>query len=143
MGASSLGECLLDNARTSQEPDQSVVPLVTPRFVVNPIRLLVLLGHFYLHGPGSRPCRRIIDCDDVLECARVDACPPFDQMQVLARSLVLRLGTEITDIDDQRIPLPTAARVPPPLANVWGQVRTVGHGNDALPPLPLANIIKN
>src|SRR3989442_15998130 len=64
-------------------------------------------------------------------------------MQVLAGPLEGRLGGEIGHIDDQRIALPAATRIPPPLPDVRRQMRPVGHGDNALPPLPLTRIVEN
>ena len=64
-------------------------------------------------------------------------------MQVLAGTLVVGLGTEIGDVDDQGVTLPLSTRVPPPLADVRGQMRTVGHGDNARPTLALAGVIEH
>src|SRR5262245_226331 len=45
-------------------------------------------------------------------------------MQRLAGSSEVRLFGEVCGVDDERIALPTASRVPSPLANVLGQMRT-------------------
>src|SRR5512132_3230036 len=44
-------------------------------------------------------------------------------MQVFVRSLEIRLRREVRDVNDQRVALPTASRVAPPLANGRGKVR--------------------
>src|SRR5262249_30356147 len=79
----------------------------------------------------------------VFERLRVDASPSLDQMQVLARAQVVRFRREIGDVDDERVALPTTARVPPPLTELWGQMRPPSHGDDALPPLSLEGVVEN
>src|SRR4030095_11145066 len=111
---SSLRERLLRGASSGEHRRQTVIPLVTPRLVIDPVRLFVLLGIFLLDGPRFRPCLRIVHRDGVLERVRTGARPTFGQMQVLARSHEIRLGTEIGDVDDQRLAFPAAPRVPKP-----------------------------
>jgi hypothetical protein len=43
---------------------------------------------------------------------------PFNQMQFLARSLIVSLRVEVRLVDNERIALPMATRVAKPLADV-------------------------
>ena len=130
-------------ASAEQHRRQAVVPLVAPRLVVDPIRLLVLPAHFLLHGPRFRPRRRILDRHGVLERLRVHARPAFDQVQVLARALEVDLRREVRDVDDQRVAFPVAARVAEPLPDRRREVRALLDRDDALPPLALADVVED
>src|SRR6185436_8685387 len=82
------------DARGMHQPGKTVISFDAARFVINPVRLLVLPGELLLRSPGSRPHRRVVDGDGVFERVRTGACPAFDQMQSLARALVIGLRTE-------------------------------------------------
>src|SRR5207253_7659761 len=62
---------------------------------------------------------------------RTGAREAFDQMQILVRSPEMSLISEIGRVDDQRISLPMAARIPHPLSNARRQMRTPVEGDDA------------
>src|ERR1700730_17347307 len=64
-------------------------------------------------------------------------------MQVVTGAHEVALRREIGDVDDQRITLPAATRVAEPLTDGWRKMRAPVHGDDALPPLPLANIVED
>src|SRR2546422_1865555 len=53
IGAASFRECLLHGARAPQQPREAVIPLVTPRLVVNLIFRVALLFQLLLDGPRS------------------------------------------------------------------------------------------
>src|SRR5687768_4163182 len=93
--------------------------------------------------PWSGPHRRILDPDRVLERVRVKARPPFDEVQVLVGTLEVGLWREIRHVDDQRLALPPAARIPPPLADVRRKMRSVGDRDEAIPPLSLPRVVEN
>src|SRR5437762_12268446 len=59
--AAALGERLVLGARAGEQSDHPVVSLVTPRLLVEPIRLVALPGELLLERPRSRPRRRIVE----------------------------------------------------------------------------------
>src|SRR5258705_4230806 len=130
-------------ARARQQRHHPVVALVAPGLLVDPVRLVALLAVVLLDGPRFRPRRGILDGDRVLDRVRVNACPPFDQVQVLLGTLEVGLGAEIGHIDHECPAFPAAARVAPPLADVRRQMRAAGHGDGALPSLPLAGVVED
>ena len=91
---------------------------MAPGFFIDPILGVVLFLVFLLDGPGSRPRGWILDRDAVLDGARIQTCPAFDEMKIFLGSLEVGLWAEIGDVHHQRIPLPVASRVAPPLAHV-------------------------
>ena len=143
MGTLALGKGPLHRAIALQETDHSQIALVTPRFVIDPIQLTVLPDQFHLRGPGACPRRRILDRDGVLERVGVTRGPALDEMQVLAGVLKVEIRFEIDDIDDERIAVPSAARVPKRLADMWWEMRPVRHRDDPLEALALADVIVN
>src|SRR2546427_6946748 len=116
---------------------------MAPRLVVNAVRFIALHGIFLLDGPRFRPRGRVFYCDDVLERVWTGARPAFDQMPVFARPHEVSLGTEIGDIDHQRLALPSAPRIAKALADVARKMRAAADGNNALPSLALSHIIEN
>src|SRR6058998_1944275 len=64
-------------------------------------------------------------------------------MQVLMRSLEIRFGGEIRDVDDQGIAFPMAARISKPLADIRRKMRLGGDGNRAREALPLPHIVED
>src|SRR5437016_11847660 len=82
------------------EPD---VSFDTARLVINPILLVALFGELLLHGPRTRPHRRIFDGDLVFERLGTGPRPALDQMQILARTPVVGFGAEIRHVDDETI----------------------------------------
>src|SRR5437899_819023 len=107
--ASSFRELSLCDARPPQQRWQAEIPLVATRLIVNLIRRIALLLQLLLDGPQSRPRRRVVDGDDILDRVRVETRPPFHEMQVFVSSLKIRFRREIRDVDDQRVALPTAS----------------------------------
>ena len=53
--------------------------------------------------------RRLFDRDDILERVRVEPCPAFDEVQVLAGAAEVACVREIGDVDDECLALPPAA----------------------------------
>src|SRR5262245_54214488 len=125
MGSPLLCERAVDSACTLQQSDHSEVAFVTARLVIDPIQLAVLPFQFLLHGPGSRPRRRIVDGDRVLERVGVTARPTLDEMEVLARVLKLQVRLEVGDVDDQSLTLPLAPGVSERLADLRREMRPV------------------
>src|SRR5436309_3129669 len=64
-------------------------------------------------------------------------------MQVLAGSLEVPPRGEIADVDDQRIGLPPAARVPPRMADGRRKMRPPVYRDDTVPPLSLTRVVEN
>src|SRR2546422_10911101 len=102
------------------------------RLVVDPVRLIVLPGVFLLGCPRFRPRGGIFYCDHVLERVWASALPAFDQMPVLAGSHEVGLGTEIGDIDHQRIAFPSAARIAKALPGLACKMRAALEPESAL-----------
>ena len=128
MGTAALGKGAIHSAIALQEPDHSKITFVTPRFVIDPIQLTVLPDQYLLRGPGACPRRRILDRDHILEGVCVTTRPALDEMQVLAGILKVEIRFEIGDIDDQRVALPPAARVPKGLARPVGDAAGLSPG---------------
>src|SRR2546428_7975973 len=117
--------CLL-GASPSQDALEAVIALVT--------RVLIERTHRVPdpgRGPRSRPRRLIGNRELVVELVRFDAAPAFDQMQVFAGSLEVRLVAEIRGLDNQRAALPMTTRVPQPLADLLVEMRTPVQQDDA------------
>ena len=110
---------------------------------INPIRLVVLLLQVERHRPRLRPHRGILDRGRVLERLRVEARPPFHEVEILVRPLEIRLGREVRHIDNQRVALPATARVPPPETDAGGKMRRRGDRDDPLPALSLTHVVEN
>src|SRR6266436_2545793 len=79
--ASSFRELPLCDARPAQQRHQAGIPLVAPRLIVDSIRRIALLFQFLLDGPRSRPRRRVVNGDDILDRVRVETRPAFHEMQ--------------------------------------------------------------
>src|SRR6266853_546363 len=92
---------------------------------------------------GKSSPGRAIRRTDVFERGWPGARPALDQMQVLARALIVRLRAEVRHVDNERITLPVTTRVTVPLADIGRQVRTSVHDDVALPPLPLADVVED
>src|SRR5207245_7678858 len=105
---------------------------MAPRLVVNAVRFIALHGIFLLDGPRFRPRGRVFYCDDVLDRVCTGARPAFDQMPVFTRPHEVRLGTEIGDIDHQRLALPSAPRIAKALADVARKMRAAVYGQHAM-----------
>src|SRR3989454_4718824 len=113
-------------ASSSQDALEAVIALVT--------RVLIERTHRVPdpgRGPRSRPRRLIGNRELVVELVRSDAAPTFDQMQVFAGSLEVRLVAEIRGLDNQRAALPMTTRVPQPLADLLVEMRTPVQQDDA------------
>src|SRR5262249_44523506 len=129
--------------RSFEQRRHSVVSFVTSGLRVNPIGLVALLGQFLFDSPRSRPCRRILNRDDVIERVGTGAGPAFDEMQVLARSLEIGFGREIGDVDDQGFAFPMAPRISKPLTDIRRKMGLRGDGNRARKALSLAHIVQD
>src|SRR5262249_29243094 len=114
IGPSLRRERSLLRASPGQHRHQAVIALVTPWLRVDSIRFVALFLEVECHRPGLRPHGRILDRDGITKRFRVDAHPPFNEVQILVRPLEIRLRREIRDIDDQRLAVPATARVTPP-----------------------------
>src|SRR5262245_47887165 len=73
-----LSKGLLHGARAFEQRRHSEVSFVTSGLRVNPVRLVALPGHFLFDSPWSRPCRRILNRDHVIERVGTGAGPAFD-----------------------------------------------------------------
>ena len=102
-----LGKRALVGERASET---AVVPLVTPGFPIDPIRLVTLSASSSATVQGR--VHRGSSMVTTLDCLGVEACPAFAKFSrdPWKSVLALKLVT-----DDQRVPLPSTARVPPPL----------------------------
>ena len=60
IGTAALRESRLLKARAEQQRGQAVIPLEAPWFVIDPIRLVVLLGQLLLDRPGFGPYSRVV-----------------------------------------------------------------------------------
>src|SRR5437016_4425007 len=136
-----IGELL--GAPSPQQPRKAIVPFDAARLVIGSVFLVALPGELLLDGPRSRPHRRIFDRHGIFERGRAGPCPALNQMQVLARALIIRLRTEVCHVDHKRIALPMAARIAIPLADARGQVGASIHDNVALPALALAHVVEH
>src|SRR5262249_28847253 len=126
-----------------QIPRETKVSFDAARLIVNPVRLVALPGELLLGGPGPGPHGRVFDSDLVCERGRPRARPALDQMQVLARTLKVRLRAEVRHVDDERVALPVAARAAVPLADTGRQGGAPVHDDVALPPLPLTHVVED
>src|SRR5215470_5302803 len=141
--ATSLGIGQLFHARSPQQPRMAIITFDAARLVVEPVVLVALPRELLLGGPWSGPHRRILDCHDIFERLGTGAPPALDQMKVLTRALVIGLLTEVGDVDDQRVALPTSARVAVPLAHAGRQMRPPVYDDVALPALTLPDVVKD
>src|SRR6185295_5358889 len=71
------------------------------RLIVNAIGFFTLSGELLPDGPRPGPHRRILDGDLELQRGRVEARPPLDRVEVLARSLEVALLREVGRVDDE------------------------------------------
>src|SRR5262249_30206070 len=140
---SSLRKGELFRARSPHQSRQTVVSFDAARLIIKSVLLVALPGELLADRPGLRPHRRIFDRGNVLKRGRPGARPALDQMQVLARALVVRLRAEVRYVDNERIPFPVTSRVTVPLAHIGRQVRTFVHDDVALPPLPLTYVVED
>src|SRR5207244_5701434 len=72
---------------------------------------------------------------------RLHAPVPLDETQVLSRAEEIRLVREIRCLDDQRLALPTAARVSQPLPDLWRNMRTVAQQDRAIASAVVAFVV--
>src|SRR5262249_13106105 len=126
-----------------QQSGQTEVAFEAARLGIQSVLLVALLGELLLDGPRPRPHRRIFDRDLVCEGLWPGARPPLNQMQVLARALIVGFRSEVGDVDDEGFALPMAARVAEPLTDVGWQVRASVHDDVALPPLSLTDVVEH
>src|SRR5947207_7278110 len=113
-----LGELFIRHASAPQESHEPVIALMASGLLVDPIRLRALPGQVLPDRPRPRPRRRILERDDVVDHGLVDSGPPFDETLVLARTLPVRLRTEVGHFDDERIAFPVCAGITGPSADV-------------------------
>src|SRR5262249_52343122 len=85
--AASFLERSLHDASAHQYRRQGVIRLMTSRLIIDAVRRVALLLQLLPNGPRSGPRRRIVDGDGVLERVRVEARPPFDEVEVFVRAL--------------------------------------------------------
>ena len=97
------------DARPAQQRRQAVIPLVAARLIINLVRRIALLLQLLLDGPWSRPRRRVVNGDHILDGVRVETRPPFHQMQIFVSSLKIEFRREIRDVDDERVAVPMAS----------------------------------
>src|SRR5438094_134244 len=92
-------------------------------------------SHRNLSRPRTRPGLRIVDGELVFDGLRVNSSEAFDHAQPIADNPVetpnQRLVVEIGGLDDERIAVPAAARVPQPLTDTWPDVRATVHRYDS------------
>src|SRR5215475_2200832 len=122
---------------------ETIVSLNAAWLVIKSVIGVALPGELLLGGPRPRPHGRILSGHDVFERRRGGPCPTLHQVQILPRTLVIGLGTEVRHVDNERIALPAAARVAVPLAYVRRQVRAPVHDDVPLPPLPLTDVVED
>ena len=96
---------LLVGARSRQDIEHAIVPLVTRVLEYRPLSL----PHGKHRCPGSCERLRIVDRVLVAQGVSVDAREAFDHVHLLAGSFEHRLIGEIGRVDDKRIALPVAA----------------------------------
>ena len=98
---------LLLKSRARENPGQCVVPFVTGRFE-NLIGLLIGLRKGKLECPGCCERRGILDGravdDQIRSCAR----EALHEVQIVTRSLKIRLRREVRRVDDEGVAVPTA-----------------------------------
>src|SRR5262249_40710411 len=139
--ASSVREGLFFHAPTMYYSRQAIVSLNAAWLVIKSVLGVALPGELLLGGPWPRPYGWIFSGHDVFERRWPRPGPALHQVQVLPRTLVIGLGTEVRHVDHQRIALPATARVAVPLAYLCWQVRAPVHDDVALPPLPLPDVV--
>src|SRR5262249_45073809 len=101
-----IGEGEVCLARREQHRWQGVVSFDAARLVIDAILLVALPGELLFDGPGPRPNCRVFDGDLIGERVRAGPRPALDEVQVLARALIVNLRAEVCHIDDERITLP-------------------------------------
>src|SRR5438105_358338 len=114
-----VGVCLLflDRAGASQNTAHPLVAFVTRR-LEDLIAPIVGLDERHLNRPRPGERRRILDRHAVDDHVRLHALVPLDETEVLCGAEEIRLVREIRRLDDQRVGLPTAARVSKPLPDL-------------------------
>src|SRR4029453_851476 len=130
------------HARSANKPWMAVVSFDAARLVIEPVVLVALLCELLLDGPGPGPHGRIFDRNDVFKRVRPGPLPALDQVQVLARALVIGLRAEVGHVNDERVAFPGPRGVAVPLADAGRQVRAPVHHDVALPALALPHIIE-
>src|SRR2546430_12146650 len=113
----------LFHARSPKQARMAIVAFDAARLVVEPVVLVALPREILLGGPGPGPHRRILDRHGIFERIGTSAPPALDQMKVLASALVVGLRTEVGDVDNEGVALPTPARIAIPLAHAGRQMR--------------------
>src|SRR5258706_14949481 len=108
MRPSALSKCEFFHARATQNSGEAIVALDAARLVVDSVLLVALHAELLLDRPGPGPHSRVFQRNDVFERGRTSPCPALDQVQVLARALIVGLGTEVRHVDHEGIALPMA-----------------------------------
>ena len=115
-----------------EESGHAVVPFVT-RVLVQ--RSVVLIQRD-VRRPRLGPRGWIVDSKAIIDQVRASPREPLDQVQVLGRSLKLRLRVEVRRFNDEGLPLPVTTRIAVPLTDVrrqrrppiqWNDPRVVNH----------------
>src|ERR1700680_2273186 len=107
------------------------------------VDLVFLIGLLFqrLHcRPRTRPCGRIFDSYRVLKPILAYAFEALDHVSVLTRAQIIRLGREVRNVDDQRVALPMAARIPLIGPDARRQVLAAVDRNCADETLPLERV---
>src|SRR5262249_32458268 len=141
--ATSLRIGQLFHTCTPQQPRMAIVSFDAARLVVEPVVLLALSREILFDGPGPGPHRRILDRHDVFQADRTGAPPALHQVKIFARALIVGLRTEVGDVNDEGVALPTPARIAVPLADTGRQMRPPIHDDVALPALTLPDVVKD
>src|SRR5262245_33413751 len=121
----------------------AIVSFDAARLVIEPVVLVALPCEVLPDGPGPGPHGRIFDRHDVFKRVRAGPFPALDQVQVLARALIIGLRAEVGHVDDERVAFPAATRVAVPLADAGRQMWPPVHDDVALPALALPHIIED
>src|SRR6266849_5978962 len=140
---SSLRKRELFEAPSMQQPREAIVSFDAARLGIYSVLLVALPGELLLGGPWPCPHRRIFYRHSVFERGWPGARPALDQMQVLARALIIGLRAEVRHVDHERVALPMATRVAVPLADARRQMGAPVHDDVALPPLPLTHVVED
>ena len=86
--------------------------------------------HRHFSGPWSGPGLGIFGREAVEKRVLRNAGEAFDDAQVPAGAAEGRLAGEVRRLDNERIPLPTAARISHPLPDAVGRMRAPVEGNE-------------
>ena len=113
---------------------------MAPRLIVDSVLLVTLTLQFLPDRPRCRPYRRILNRHFVFERILVDTRIPFDELPVLTRLTVGKLGRKVRSLDNQRVTFPGTTRVPMSQTNRARRMAPA-QVDDTLEPLPLPSVI--